>query len=290
MDDVLLFIFGVGFGSFLNVVALRYNPDKFIFSGSIRGRSHCPHCGKELCWYELLPVLSFIFQRGKCRKCKTRLSLQYPAIEIISGIIFVFVPHGLNEYFSLSLNYLPLVSRCLLVILWIAAFLTLLLASLIDFRLRIIPDELPVFLILLGAMSAFLIAPYWNETNVSFIKSYSYLFGLRENIWLNRLAAAIVGAVLPGFLFLITRGRGMGFGDVKLGFALGALFGWPEIILILMFSFIFGSIIGLAAIVLGRKTMKSFMPFGPFLAFASAFIFLWGYEVVDFYFRLFPLK
>jgi leader peptidase (prepilin peptidase)/N-methyltransferase len=291
MNSILLFILGAGFGSFLNVVALRYDPDRFVFHrGIVGGRSRCPHCGKELRWYELLPVLSFVLQAGRCRSCNARLSLQYPVVEILSGLVFVFVPRGLNDYFSLfPLSYLPLTAYYLLIVLWTAALLVLLLASLIDFRLRIIPDELSVLLVILGAAAAFLAAPYWSEINASFVKSYSFLFGLRESIWLNHLAAAAIGAAFPGFLVLITRGWGMGLGDVKLGFALGALFGWPEVILVLIFGFIFGSIVGLAAIALGRKTMKSFVPFGPFLAAAAAFVFFWGYEAVDFYFKLFNL-
>lgn len=292
MTDLLLFILGAAFGSFINVVALRYDPDKFVFGrNAIGGRSRCPHCGKELRWHELLPVLSFVLQAGRCRSCNARLSLQYPVVEILSGLILVFVPRGFSGYFFLfPASYLPAIAYYLLIVLWILAFLVLLLVSLIDFRLRLIPDELSVLLVLLGAAIALVVAPYWSEVSVSFIGSYSFLFGMRGDIWLNHLAAAALGAAFPGFLVLITRGRGMGLGDVKLGFALGALFGWPEIILVLIFGFIFGSIVGLAAIALGRKTMKSFVPFGPFLAAAAVFVFFWGYEAVDFYFRLFSLN
>ncbi len=291
MISVLLFILGAAFGSFINVVALRYDPDRFVLKGSLRGRSRCPHCGKVLAWFELLPVLSFAIQAGRCRGCKAHLSLQYPLVEVLSGLIFAFVPRGLDGYFSLLPSfYLPPTTYYLLITLWTAAFLILLLASLIDFRLRLIPDELNALLVLLGASIAFLLAPYWSGESISFIKSYSFLFGLRENIWLNRLAAAALGAAFPGFLVLITKGRGMGLGDVKLGFALGALFGWPEILLILVFGFIFGSVVGLAAILLKQKTLKSFVPFGPFLAAAAIFVFFWGYQAVDFYFRLFSLN
>lgn len=288
---ILLFALGTAFGSFLNVVALRYRPDKFVFHrGVIFGRSRCPHCGKELRWYELLPLLSFVLQAGRCRKCKARLSLQYPLVEALSGLIFVFVPRGLDGYFSLSpSSYLLPTTYYLLAALWLLAFLALLLISLIDFRLRLIPDELCAFLVILGVAIAFLTAPYWNGASASFLGSYSLLFGLRENLWLNLLVAAAFGAAFPGFLVLVTKGRGMGLGDVKLGFALGVLFGWPEIILILFFGFVFGSVVGIAAIAFGKKTLKSFVPFGPFLAAAAAFVFFWGYEAVDFYFKLFNL-
>jgi leader peptidase (prepilin peptidase)/N-methyltransferase len=290
MMSLLLFILGTAFGSFLNVIALRYDPDKFVWSGSLRGRSRCPACGRALRWFELLPLASFLLQRGRCRTCGARLSLQYPAVELLSGLIFVFVPRGLNNYFSLPPSfYLPPAAYHLLVIFWTAAFLVLLLVSLIDFRLRLIPDELNALLALLGAVAAYLAAPHWSEAGTSFLGPYALLFGFRENIWLNRLAAAALGAAIPGFLVLVTRGRGMGAGDMKLGFALGALFGWPEIILVLAFGFVFGSAVGLGLIAFGRKTMKSFVPFGPFLAAAAAFVFFWGYAAVDFYFKLFNL-
>lgn len=283
------FVLGAAVGSFINVIARRYRPDKFVFSREIiGGRSHCPYCGKELRWYELVPIASFILQAGRCRRCKARLSWQYPLVEILAGLIFVFVPRGLESFSSLPpVIYLSLYRYFALVALWVAAFSTLLLVALIDFRTRLIPDELNIFLIILGIGVAFCLAPYWQEWNISFLGPYAILFGARTHIWVNRLLGMAVGAAIPAFLVLLTRGRGMGAGDIKLSLALGALFGWPEIVLILMFGFIFGSVFGVAAILAGRKTMKSLVPFGPFLVAASAFVFLWGAAALELYFRLF---
>lgn len=292
MASALLFVLGTAFGSFLNVLALRYDPDKFIFhKKAIGGRSRCPHCGKELRWRELLPLVSFAVQRGRCRTCGARLSWQYPVVEILSGLIFVFVPRGLEGYFFLSpSSYLPAAAYYAFSVLWILAFLVLLLAALIDFRLYLIPDELNAALVILGAAGTYLLTPYWGAVGTSFLGPYELLFGLRENVWLNRAAAAALGAAVLGSLVLLTRGRGMGAGDVKLIFALGVLFGWPEIILILAFGFIFGSAVGLALIARGQKKLKGFVPFGPFLAAASVFVFFFGREALDFYFRLFSLN
>lgn len=292
MASALLFVLGTAFGSFLNVLALRYDPDKFIFhKEAIGGRSRCPHCGKKLRWHELLPLVSFAVQRGRCRTCSARLSWQYPAVEILSGLIFVFVPRGLEGYFFLSpySYFLPAVYYAFSA-LWILSFLVLLLAALIDIRLYLIPDELSAGLVILGAAGAYLLTPYWGAAGTSFLGSYELLFGLRENVWLNRAAAAALGAVVLGSLVLLTRGRGMGAGDVKLIFALGVLFGWPEIIFILAFGFIFGSAVGLALIALGQKKFKGFVPFGPFLAAASVFVFFFGREALDLYFWLFSLN
>ncbi|MDO8429924.1 MAG: prepilin peptidase [bacterium] len=90
MFSLILFIFGLTFGSFLNVVSFRYSPEKSLFSfRNLLGRSHCPQCGKTLNWYELVPVFSFLIQKGKCRSCGEKISWQYPLVELASGFIFL---------------------------------------------------------------------------------------------------------------------------------------------------------------------------------------------------------
>jgi prepilin signal peptidase PulO-like enzyme (type II secretory pathway) len=121
----------------------------------------------------------------------------------------------------------------------------------------------------------------------SFLGSYAVIFGLRENIWLNHLVGLAVGAAFFGVLILITLGRGMGMGDLKLAAALGVIFGWPDIILIIAVSFIVGSLVSLPALITRKKGMKSFLPFGPFLAIASLVIFFFGPDLMRIYFSLF---
>ena len=126
---LILFILGIAIGSFLNVVSLRYEPgQKLMDFKIIGGRSHCPYCGKILSWYELVPLFSFLIQKGKCRNCEHKLSWQYPLVELLSGLIFVFVP--------LVASYWPLV------IIWLLIFILFLLLSIIDFRHYIIPDSI----------------------------------------------------------------------------------------------------------------------------------------------------
>src|SRR5579864_1730638 len=125
-----LFLAGVAVGSFLNVLALRY--DGKWHAG---GRSHCPKCGHILHWFELIPLASFAIQRGKCRSCGVKIGLQYPFVESLSGAIFVFVPLRFADNLFAGL--------------WILAFEVLLLIAYIDLRLQIVPDELVV---LLGAV------------------------------------------------------------------------------------------------------------------------------------------
>ena len=134
-----VFIFGLVIGSFLNVVSMRYNGDHFVLDPRIiGGRSHCNSCEKTLRWFELVPLISFLIQGGRCRRCKAPLSIQYPTVELISGLLFVFVPwRSADFYGASSVAWLPAA-------LWIVAFLILLVMSVIDVRTGIIPDELNI--------------------------------------------------------------------------------------------------------------------------------------------------
>lgn len=271
MLTALLFITGAALGSFLNVVSMRYNPDRFLLHpGIIGGRSRCNSCSVRLRWYELIPLVSFLFQRGKCRRCATKLSWQYPLVELASGLIVAAIPWRVAAY-AVSPSAVALIS-----LLWILVFLTLLLLSLIDWRLFLIPNEANVFLALLGII---LLAVSQSQTiplPLSSLGSSGLLFGLQESALANRALALLVALVLFGGLVLFTRGRGMGLGDVKLALALALVFGWPDILLLSAIGFVFGGIVGAAALLTQRKTMKSALPFGPFLAFAALTLFFFG--------------
>jgi leader peptidase (prepilin peptidase)/N-methyltransferase len=283
----LLFLFGAAIGSFLNVVALRYDPDRFLFGRALSGRSHCPHCGTTLRWFELIPVLSFFFQAGRCRTCRARLSFRYPAVEILCGLLFVFVPLRMADpYFFLYLQH----EFYLISSLWVLVFLLLLLMALIDLRFSIIPDEINVALLALGGAITYASRPAFGMASGSFLGAYGFLFGFRDNIWTNHI---VFGALAAGLFFLglifITRGRGMGVGDLKLVIPLGLLFGWPDILFVVGFAFILGSLVGAYAIFTGRKTLKHYVPFGPFLAVGGALVFFFGYQLVHWYLGLFGL-
>ncbi|HEY4497126.1 MAG TPA: prepilin peptidase, partial [Candidatus Paceibacterota bacterium] len=139
---LILFLTGVAFGSFLNVVSLRFNGEGKLFD-NIYGRSECMSCHKKLNWYELIPLFSFIIQLGKCRSCGVKLLWQYPLVEFLAGIIFIAVPCALIPN---GVSFIPYFS----IVLWILVFLALLLMSVIDFRLQIIPDSINIFIGILG--------------------------------------------------------------------------------------------------------------------------------------------
>lgn len=280
MTWLILFVFGIAIGSFLNVVASRYDGDHFLLDNKmIGGRSHCEHCKKTLRWFELVPLVSFIMLGGSCARCKTKLSFQYPVVELVSGLIFALVPYRVETFFGISGGLLFGVAAF-----WVVVFEAILVMSIIDIRLGIIPDELTVFLVILGIFFAIFMTGYFGPANHSLINFYANLFGLEQNFLINRLVAAIAGAAFFGFLILITRGRGMGMGDLKLAIPLGIIFGWPDIILIIVFANVIGAIVGLAAIAIGKKNMNSTVPFGPFLATGAVVTFFFAYQLFQWYF------
>jgi prepilin signal peptidase PulO-like enzyme (type II secretory pathway) len=286
-SEIILFIFGLAIGSFLNVVALRYDGDHFVFSSRlIGGRSHCPHCQNTLQWFELIPVISFVIQGARCRNCKARIGWQYPAVELLSGIIFAAVPFRLT--FISALVAQPTLFLWFSA-LWIFAFEMLLLIAYIDILLNIIPDELNLALGAVGIIVTILAAQSLGAMNLSFLAPYSIIFGLQSNVWMSHLIGALFGGAFFGGLVAITRGRGMGIGDIKLAVPLGLLFGWPDILVITMLAFIIGGILGLALISSHKKSMKSTLPFGPFIVLGTAIVFFAGSGLFTWYFHMLGL-
>jgi prepilin signal peptidase PulO-like enzyme (type II secretory pathway) len=276
MITFLLFVIGAAIGSFLNVVAVRYDPKKFLFGAHIvKGRSHCLKCTRTLRWFELVPLLSFMVLEGRCRTCRSKFSLQYFFAELISACVFVGIPYVMPN------------SSLFLTTLWIGAAEALLLMSLIDLRLKLIPDEVHIILIALGIIRVFVESRVFILGNTSFVSKYALLFGIAGNMWVNHLAAAAIGIVLFAALIVMTRGRGMGIGDAKLVFALGILFGWPDVLFIIVFAFVLGALYGLWKMLSGSARLKSAVPFGPFLALGALTVFLWGSQILGWYFSLF---
>lgn len=289
---VILFIFGLVIGSFLNVVALRYDGDHFLFDTKmIGGRSHCVQCGKTLRWFELVPLFSFIFQGGKCRRCGARLSLRYPIVELISALIFLFVPTAIigqtGNFTALPPITVPLV---IFSAVWILAFEALLVMALIDIRLGIIPDEINIFLGVLGVVLAIFMGYYFGVANHSFLAPFATIFGLQGNMVLNKIVAALFGGAFFWLLIAVTRGKGMGLGDLKLVIPLGLLFGWPDVLFVMIVAFVVGAAAGLLSIARGKKTMKGTLPFGPFLAIGAATIFFWGAPIFNWYIGLLGIR
>jgi len=253
---ILIFIFGAMAGSFLNCVIYRVEVGKS-FTG---GQSFCPKCKHSLNWRDLVPVFSFMFLRGRCRYCGEKISLQYPAVEIATGCLFLISYFLFLNHFLFLDFYLLAAGVCLLAIIYLLELIFI-----YDLKHYIIPDKF--------VFSAIGLAVIYQ------------VIGNFSELIITSLAAISAA----GFFFLIwaiSRGKWMGFGDVKLAFLLGFLLGWPSMLVGLFLAFMLGSVVGLVLIGFGKKTMKSQVPFGPFLIAGAFVAFLWGQKIVGWYLRL----
>ena len=294
---LILFGFGLAVGSFFNVLALRYNPHRSVFAlESIGGRSYCRHCHKTLRWFELIPLLSFIIQRGRCRTCRKKLLIQYPIIEFVSGLVFVVVPFYLNSFYNISNSRFVLFEAPQfyygLILVWIAVFMIWLLIALIDLRHYLIPNELnfiigflAVVLVSILAFNADRLLPFHD----SFLKHYNLIFSPFQNLVLNHIFGLVLGGLFFGAIVFLSRGRAMGMGDVKLAAAAGLLFGWADVGLAIIIAFVVGGIVGAFTLLLKKKTMRDKLPFAPFLVLGFVITFFFGYALVRGYFALFNL-
>ncbi|MBI2591554.1 MAG: prepilin peptidase [Candidatus Brennerbacteria bacterium] len=292
MIYLLRFIFGAIIGSFLNVVIFRFREDKpFLTASHFTGRSRCLSCKKNLSWKELIPFFSFLAQRGKCRNCGVRISWQYPLVEFLTGLVFALVPARIFDFYAVSTVLLSGGSSLWYyaqVFVWVAAFLIFILMAVIDYRLKLIPDFLNFVLFLLGLFSTGFIS-YFNKPDFlsrSFLGHYALLFGGIENIWLNHLFGAVVTGGFFAAIFFLSRGRGIGFGDAKLGAGVGMLMGWPDGLFSVFLAFIIGGAWGAAVMFLKKKGMKDILPFAPFFVIGITLTFFAGFYLLGEYFAI----
>ncbi len=253
----LIFIFGSIIGSFLNVVIFRINTGRSF----VKGSSMCMSCGHKLRWFELVPILSFLSQAGKCRKCKSKISLQYPIVEFITGLIFVVIFFKFLPYlvFSKTLYFL-------LTLLFVAIFSILIIIFVYDFKHKIIPNQLSYLFSFLSLLSL-----------IVGLLSFGVLF-----TW-QGLLSLLSGPILAlPFILLsyFSKGRLMGMGDGKLILGIGWLLGLSSGIFSLILSFCLGSMVGLFLIGLAGKkyTMKSEIPFAPFLIIGVFVTFMFNFN------------
>lgn len=294
MTSVFLAFVGLAIGSFLNVVTLRYQPERRLFSfRDIRGRSRCPACGHELRWYELLPLFSFVIQRGRCRSCGARLSLQYPAVELLGALAVAGIPALLAAQYGvpwgMAASGAGLWWYYALSALWVAAALVWIVIGVVDLRHSIIPNGASAALAVLGAgVAAVLSAAPLLAFQASFLGPFALLSGISAGPLADHLAGAAAGLLVFWLLWGLSRGRAMGFGDVKLATASGLLLGWPDIALAVAFSFVLGGLWGGALLALHRRSMKDRVPFGPFFVAAALLVVAFGRPFLAWYFAIFP--
>ncbi len=294
---IIAFLVGLGIGSFINVITIRFQPDEKVgFTKLVSGRSRCPFCLHQLSWYDLIPVFSFIFLRGKCRYCKKNISWQYPIVELLTALIFSGI-----VYRFLNLDWIRLSIAAYAVPFWvwitIIIFLfyaaILIIMSIIDIRHYVIPDNFIVGGIIVALLSDLffyfisLKNSIFPSCGLNFLGGYLNYFNCQMNFLVSYLLGAIV---IGGFLFLIyalTKGKGMGFGDVKLGVLLGLMLGLTNGILALILSFIIGSIFAIILLIFKKKNLKAQVPFGPFLSLGFFIVIFFGSGIVESYLSLF---
>jgi len=256
---IAVFIFGCCIGSFLNCAIYRMEHQKRF----VKGRSFCPKCKHKLSCCDLIPILSFLILKGRCRYCKQKIAIQYLIAEIATGLLFLLI---FNFQFSIFNEFSIFQFLKLLYLLSVACLLEVI--FIYDLKHYIIPDRL-----------------VFPAIGLAFLYQFFLFLNCKLKIEnLTNLALAIL--VSSGFFFLIwliSRGRWLGFGDVKLALFMGLFLGWPNILMALFFAFISGAIIGLILIVLQKKKMKSEVPFGPFLVAGTFFALFLGEKIFNWY-------
>jgi leader peptidase (prepilin peptidase)/N-methyltransferase len=258
---LLLFIFGTLIGSFLNVVILRLPK-----SEKLTGRSHCTFCKKEIAAYDLIPAVSYLALGGKCRNCKTRISSRYFIIEIVTGAIFVFMGTQAPLY--------DLVSQIFLLKLLFSASI-LLAVFVIDLEHFLILDSVLIAGIIPAALLNFLLDVLTGKN----------IFSLQAH-FAGGIVAGIAASAVFFALWFSSKGRWMGFGDVKLVFLLGILTGWPYVWVMLLLAFFLGTLISLPLLVFKKKQLKSQLPFGTFLSVSALITMLYGQSILSWYLSL----
>ena len=233
---------GLIIGSFLNAVVYRLNAVESLWE-----RSHCPKCKRQIRWHDNIPLLSFLLLSAKCRDCGEKISCSYPAVEFSTGILFALV----GKYFFVLENtatYLP-------TFFFLVMFSLLLIIFVYDLKYMEIP--MLILWIAVGAVLVYYLAIDW--------KAFS---GATSIFSLKLFSGILAGAVAFAFFFALahfSKETWMGYGDAYAGLLVGLLVGWPEIFISLMLSFTIGALFGIGLVLFRKKTMKSQVPFAPFL-------------------------
>ncbi len=245
----VVFVFGACLGSFLNVCIYRIPAELSV----VKPRSRCPKCLTNLAWKDNIPILGWIFLGGKCRYCKAPIAARYPAIELLTAVLFTLL--------WLRFPYDPL-----LVPYGVLVF-GLILGTFVDIDEMWLPDRVTIGGMIIGPIFSFLI-PAMHGVEGHWAGLVQSLMGLAAGFGLF-YAISILGK-------LVFKKDAMGFGDVKLMGTLGAFLGWESVLFITFVSSLLGAVIGLLFIALGKRELQSKIPFGPYIALAAVIWILGG--------------
>lgn len=289
------FIFGTLIGSLVLCLAERSTSNQ-----TFGGRSYCDKCRKTLSPIDLIPIISFFWLKGQCRNCHAKLSFWYPISEIIFGLFvgLIFLnslPSGiiLNNWLESFFVYSNIIFQVFILAVLITVFIT-------DIKTGLIPDRITypaviitlLYLILIAGVKIYLL--FWGLRNSDIGKfllpPYSDYFYRHVQILIEPLTFGVVAALILGFFFgtliLVTKGRGMGGGDLKLSVFIGLILGLPLSLLGIMLAFLSGSIVGIGLICFGKKKFGQTIPFGPFMSLGALIAFFWGNQILSWYLAL----
>ncbi|MEK6223595.1 MAG: prepilin peptidase [Thermodesulfobacteriales bacterium] len=266
---ILSFIFGTVIGSFLNVCIYRLpKEESIVYPGS-----HCTSCNEPISFYNNIPILSYLFLRGKCSKCNSKISFRYPLVEILTGLLFLATVWS----FGLSIE-------TLFYLIFISALIPI---TFIDLEHMIIPNVITYPGIIVGILYNALKTDwdYGLELINNFSMGIQSFFLLLSEV---PILDSIFGVILGGGILLliayvyeaVKKRQGMGMGDVKLLAMIGAFFGWEGVLFVIFLGSILGSVIGISIIIAKRGDLKYALPFGPFLSIAAIiYIFTGGFKL-----------
>lgn len=241
---IFVFLYGIVIGSFLNVCIYRIPKKESI----VTVNSHCMNCNHRLAWYDLFPLFSFLFLKGRCRYCGTKLSLQYPLIEFMNGMLYVVI---------FAVNGMSLES-----VFWCFLTSALLVLSVIDYRTMEIPIGVNAVILAIGIV---------------------HMVFDRER-FLHYIIGFFAASLFLLLCLIVTRGKGIGGGDIKLMAVAGLCVGWENILLALVFGCIIGSVIQCIVIAVTKNKTKFAM--GPYLSVGIFVAMLWGERFLDWYIGL----
>ncbi|MDD2807461.1 MAG: prepilin peptidase [Patescibacteria group bacterium] len=246
MFELFIFIFGLVIGSFLNVVILRLEKAESFMSG----RSRCPNCKHNLAWYDNIPLLSFIFLRANCRYCHTKISWQYPIVELATAVLFSLLYYKFDftdHFFSF------LLLTCFLIIIFVY-----------DLKYYLIPDVVSIPAIIVALL----------------LNIFLHL----------SLTSVILGAIVGGLFFAlqywVSRGVWVGDGDIRLGILMGLILGFKILLVALFLAYLVGAMVGVSLLLVKKKQLSSALPFGPFLTLATFVAMIWGEKILFWYLNL----
>lgn len=253
---VLVFIIGLILGSFFNVIIFRLPERKSI----VTPRSSCGSCGTTLEALDLIPVFSYVFLKGKCRYCKSRISFRYPLVEFITGVLYVvlYIKFGMSIEFIITVYLMSI----------------LLIVFFIDLDHMIIPNEL-VLAGLIGGIPLFILRFWFADQLIDGAPWYSPLLGMAVTSGFL-LLIALIGAAIYG-------GDAFGMGDVKIFLPIGLNLGLKLSVMSLIFSVFIGGVTGLVLMITGLKERKSQIPFGPFIVTGTFLSILFGQDILAWY-------